>query len=635
MTKRRFELVEGSTAKFWEIEEREHELVIGWGRLGTAGQSQTKSFAGAAEATTAAEKLVREKTGKGYVAVGAASAPAASVEASAGALVYVVADFDVRDDYRFSVRDDGDALVVGTEGAGCRAERRIEADVLESAPGVWVLAQGDTTPEPWCPPCLVSRSVHAALAGTGAVELRTGFSPDRVLTFSRTPKSELSDDAQAAVRGWKLPMLVARTDDGDELVVADDVRPQLLYLRVDDACTVEWTRGILAKGEKPKVTKPKKVAGEKKLSPAEVLASSAPASERRAAAKKLGKSATDEAIAALGAALLEPDVELRLVIGRAFSDAVVARRNGGQPYDVVPIFRTLVERAEDVEDGTREADDAYSFTPMASALGCVGNFLHDHRERPEVISLLRELAWKRRLAGSTYFARSLLVSARDPEALDRVSWMLAHHALDTTAVTAIFALPPDVAIPRAKEQLAAASPAERQALATRLAQRARRSAGVAWLDVLDGLRDVVHPNALRELGDWAKAHHAELPPGDVRVARLLSLEFRWDDEVIAWLAAYPTDALGPEVVRRALDEMPRSEAILHAASPAALAAALGPLIDDDQWFPMEPAETLLVARAKEPVVRERLGQLAARYERNGARDPYQAERAAELRAAIA
>jgi predicted DNA-binding WGR domain protein len=38
-----------------------------WGRIGTAGQSKTKTFADAADAARQVAKLVEEKTGEGYV----------------------------------------------------------------------------------------------------------------------------------------------------------------------------------------------------------------------------------------------------------------------------------------------------------------------------------------------------------------------------------------------------------------------------------------------------------------------------------------------------------------------------------------------------------------------------------------
>jgi DNA ligase-1 len=64
---RRFEFVGGSSAKFWEISVDGTDITVRFGRIGTGGQQQTKSFADAAKARQHAEKLIAEKTGKGYV----------------------------------------------------------------------------------------------------------------------------------------------------------------------------------------------------------------------------------------------------------------------------------------------------------------------------------------------------------------------------------------------------------------------------------------------------------------------------------------------------------------------------------------------------------------------------------------
>jgi predicted DNA-binding WGR domain protein len=80
---RRFEFSEGASNKFWEIEQDGVDLVIRWGRIGTQGQSQTKHFADAAKATSALDKLVSEKAGKGYVEAGAGTAAAATAVANA------------------------------------------------------------------------------------------------------------------------------------------------------------------------------------------------------------------------------------------------------------------------------------------------------------------------------------------------------------------------------------------------------------------------------------------------------------------------------------------------------------------------------------------------------------------------
>ncbi len=64
MASRRFEF-EGS--KFWDVDVAGSKMTVRFGKVGTSGQAQVKDFADEAAATKAAEKLIREKTGKGYV----------------------------------------------------------------------------------------------------------------------------------------------------------------------------------------------------------------------------------------------------------------------------------------------------------------------------------------------------------------------------------------------------------------------------------------------------------------------------------------------------------------------------------------------------------------------------------------
>jgi DNA ligase-1 len=63
---RRFEFVEGKANKFWEVIVRGAEVTVRYGRIGSQGQTNTKSFADEAAARQHADKLVAEKTGKGY-----------------------------------------------------------------------------------------------------------------------------------------------------------------------------------------------------------------------------------------------------------------------------------------------------------------------------------------------------------------------------------------------------------------------------------------------------------------------------------------------------------------------------------------------------------------------------------------
>lgn len=64
---RHFEFVGGTSAKFWEITVVGCNTTVRYGRLGTDGQTQTKSFGNPAAAQQHAAKLIGEKTAKGYV----------------------------------------------------------------------------------------------------------------------------------------------------------------------------------------------------------------------------------------------------------------------------------------------------------------------------------------------------------------------------------------------------------------------------------------------------------------------------------------------------------------------------------------------------------------------------------------
>jgi DNA ligase-1 len=64
---RHFEFVEGKSAKFWEISSKGNQVTVRFGRLGTQGQAQNKTLADADAAARHVERLIDEKTTKGYV----------------------------------------------------------------------------------------------------------------------------------------------------------------------------------------------------------------------------------------------------------------------------------------------------------------------------------------------------------------------------------------------------------------------------------------------------------------------------------------------------------------------------------------------------------------------------------------
>jgi predicted DNA-binding WGR domain protein len=84
----RYELNDGSSAKFWEAEVDGSKLTVRFGRIGTQGQTKEKSFASPEAARKEEAKLIKEKTGKGYVKTGdAAPAETAAPKAEKTAAV--------------------------------------------------------------------------------------------------------------------------------------------------------------------------------------------------------------------------------------------------------------------------------------------------------------------------------------------------------------------------------------------------------------------------------------------------------------------------------------------------------------------------------------------------------------------
>lgn len=78
-TTRRFELVEGTSSKFWEVAVDGASHTVRFGRIGTNGQSKAKTFASVKAATDDAESLAKEKLEKGYREVTAGAVRPASV----------------------------------------------------------------------------------------------------------------------------------------------------------------------------------------------------------------------------------------------------------------------------------------------------------------------------------------------------------------------------------------------------------------------------------------------------------------------------------------------------------------------------------------------------------------------------
>ncbi len=83
MSRREFRLTEGSSNKFWAITIEEEKFTVEFGRIGTKGKSQEKKLDRKEKAREAADKLIAEKTKKGYTEVGTTTVPSPSPKSAA------------------------------------------------------------------------------------------------------------------------------------------------------------------------------------------------------------------------------------------------------------------------------------------------------------------------------------------------------------------------------------------------------------------------------------------------------------------------------------------------------------------------------------------------------------------------
>lgn len=80
---RSFQFSDAKSHKFWQIDVTGSSFTVTYGKVGTAGQTQTKDFDSPEKAQAAADKLIKEKTGKGYKETTPTAATAADSDATA------------------------------------------------------------------------------------------------------------------------------------------------------------------------------------------------------------------------------------------------------------------------------------------------------------------------------------------------------------------------------------------------------------------------------------------------------------------------------------------------------------------------------------------------------------------------
>jgi uncharacterized protein (TIGR02996 family) len=127
---RTFEYSDATSHKFWNIDLHGKSFTVRYGRIGSAGQTQEKSFASEAAAQKEHDKLVKEKLGKGYRETTAAerSEPASLKESLEAALVENPDDLASHMAYADYLSEQGDP-----RGEFIRVQLQLEDTSLRSA----------------------------------------------------------------------------------------------------------------------------------------------------------------------------------------------------------------------------------------------------------------------------------------------------------------------------------------------------------------------------------------------------------------------------------------------------------------------------------------------------------------------
>ena len=121
---RRFEFSDSTSNKFWEVDVHGKTLNVTFGKIGTKGQSKPKDFATPEKTNAEMEKLIKEKTGKGYVEVDGKAIKAIKPPAKPAATK---------------------KTITGSMGEGLsKAEKKVKAEKVLAmfAGGQWELARG-------------------------------------------------------------------------------------------------------------------------------------------------------------------------------------------------------------------------------------------------------------------------------------------------------------------------------------------------------------------------------------------------------------------------------------------------------------------------------------------------------------
>lgn len=228
---RRFELIADGSSKFWEIAVQGAEHTVRYGKIGAKGQSKSKSFADAEAAQKDAEKLIRQKTKKGYLEIEAAEATpegpelpesaAAQLELVIERLRAIPMGDDEEDDEYTALRWEAESYDTLGEGATAR-KKKLDAWEKKHLPIPVDLREFI---ERWGTP-----TIDGNVFGVN-VQLRVDLGAWDLLRVSETSYTIRDDEGRLFVRGDAV---------GPRIVFDDGCHSSVLPLPVGPSEAISW-----------------------------------------------------------------------------------------------------------------------------------------------------------------------------------------------------------------------------------------------------------------------------------------------------------------------------------------------------------------------------------------------------------
>lgn len=205
------EYTDDKSSKFWEITVADTEYTVRYGKIGTEGRTQTKTFDSEAEAREAADKMIASKTKKGYAAPSGGAANTSSPEPISLTFEQVIERFPslAEPHPRVWAKEAGTATVY-------------EGDLQSDTPTIVALGKGNAMVIVDGNLTLTANAVEWGSGDGAPVLLVTGNMCANHIGFFNSGAVVVEGDLDAKT------LLGAMGDDGGTLRVVGDTRVELL-----------------------------------------------------------------------------------------------------------------------------------------------------------------------------------------------------------------------------------------------------------------------------------------------------------------------------------------------------------------------------------------------------------------------